>query len=330
MRFSMDLLHSKISLRRPLPSYSKVKYLRAALYPFIYALRNRFAQVPRVPGLHGCAKNLYKKNGYFFCDYLSGDRPRGLSSEVSIALEDIITLYRVRINVVRIDYSAGMSLFKDEKDKDVYEEFFQRPGPGVLKLPRRLRFKAGDVHEPYKQLPLSELCRAASILFSPSRAVIQLATEMVMSSGISPDRSIAICYRGTDKSREVKLAPVGEYIQVANDILQKSAADLEIIVQTDQEQVRDTILAHFGQRCRFFNDLPVTRGSTAIHDLKFGQEIMMRREDFAKRMIAATVVLSRCAYVITSTGNVGAWIAIYRGTPSNLYQFDKNGELQAP
>jgi hypothetical protein len=152
---------------------------------------------------------------------------------------------------------------------------------------------------------------------------------MVISSGISPERSIAICYRGTDKSSETKLAPVGDYIQVANDILQRSAADLEIIVQTDQEQARDTILAHFGQRCRFFKDLPVTRGHIAIHNL-IGKEIMLGREDFAKRMIAATVILSRCAYVITHTGNVGAWIAIYRGTSSNLYQFDASGQLQTP
>jgi hypothetical protein len=153
---------------------------------------------------------------------------------------------------------------------------------------------------------------------------------MAISSGVSSERSIAIYYRGTDKSTEVGLAPVSEYIQAANDILQKSAEDLEIIIQTDQEQVRDAILAHFGQRCRFFKDLPVTRGSTAIHHLKFGEEIMMSREDFAKKMIAATIILSRCAYVITATGNVGAWISIYRGTASNLYQFDANAQLRAP
>jgi len=222
-----------------------------------------------------------------------------------------------------------MSYFKDVKDKDVYETFFDRPAPGIFKLPSPLTFKSSDVHKPYKELPLGELCKAASIFFSPSRAVIKLAADMVISSGCSPERSIGICYRGTDKSTEIKLAPVREYIQVANDILQKSAADLEIIVQTDQEQVRDAILAHFGQRCRFFKDLPVTRGNIAIHNL-LATEIMMSREDFAKRMIAATLVLSRCAYVITATSNVGLWIALYRGTASNLYQFDRNAQLQVP
>jgi hypothetical protein len=233
---------------------------------------------------------------------------------------------------MRINYSAGMSLYKSERDKDVYEEFFEPKMPVVLKLPKRLTFDACAVdHTPFKQLPLSDLCKAASIFFSPSQAVIKLANDMVISSGVSPERSIAVFYRGTDKSVDgVKFAPVDEYIRAANEILQKSPAHLEIIVQTDQEQVRDTILAHFGQRCRFFKDLPVTRGSAGIHQLKFGAELMMSREDLAKRMIAITIILSKCAYVITSTGNVGAWIAIYRGTPSNLYQFDNNAQLQAP
>src|SRR5262249_44688526 len=110
----------------------------------------------------------------------------------------------------------------------------------------------------------------------------------------------------------------------------EGAADLDIVVQTDQEQAREEIVANFGGRCRFFNELPVTRGSTAIHQLEFGTEIMMGREEFAKRIMADAKILSRGAYVITHTGNVGAWIAIYRGTSKNLYQFDANAQLQKP
>jgi hypothetical protein len=44
-------------------------------------------------------------------------------------------------------------------------------------------------------------------------------------------------------------------------------------------------------------------------------------------MMAATLILSRCAHVVTYSGNVGAWIAIYRGSAANVHQFDSNGEL---
>ena len=96
----MDFSHSKISLRRPLSSYSKVQYLQYVLYRIYYAA---YRFIHGIPALHyGCANNLYKKNGYLFCNYLSRYNS-GLFSNVSTALEDIITLYRARINVVRID-----------------------------------------------------------------------------------------------------------------------------------------------------------------------------------------------------------------------------------
>src|SRR5262249_14379371 len=248
----------------------------------------------------GIARNFSKKKGNVFCDYISY-RNHGIYSNVSTALEDILTLLRVGINVNRIDYSAGMNWFKDEIDKDVYPEFFGNLRSGILDIPKGLTFNAFDVHKVYKHLPLGDLCKAASILFYPSSSVINMANAIITSSGVLPERSVAIVYRGTDKSSEVRSAPVEDYIRVANEILREGAADLDIVVQTDQEQARDEIVANFGGRCRFFNELPVTRGSTAIHQLEFGTEIMMGREEFAKRIMAAAIILSRCAYVITHT-----------------------------
>jgi len=314
----LDFSHTKLTLRRSLWSYSKVQYL--------YRLVNGI----RIPDLrYGTTRNVFKKGGNVFCDYVSYHN-HGIYSNVSTALEDIVTLYRAGINVNRIDYSAGMNWFKDEIGKDVYPEFFGNLKSGILDIPTKLTFNAFDVHKIYKQLPLGDLCRAASILFYPSSSVLNMANAMITSSGVSPERSIAIIYRGTDKSSEVRPASVQEYIRVATEILQEGATDLDIVIQTDQEQARDEIIANFRERCRFFNELPVTRGGTVIHKLEFGTEVMMGREEFAKRIMAAVLILSRCAYVITHTGNVGAWIAIYRGTSKNLYQFDANAQVQTP
>ena len=316
----MDFSQTKISLRRSLWSYSKVQHLTSALYMFVNG----------IPSLRwGVARNFSKRNGITFCDYASY-HDFGIYSNVSTALEDILTLYRAGINVNRIDYSAGMNWFKDEVGKDVYPEFFANLRSGILDIRKGLTFKAWDVHKVYKQLPLRDLCKAASILFYPSSSVIDMVNAMVTSSGMSPERSVAIVYRGTDKGSEVRPASVKDYIGVTNEILRERVEDLDIVVQTEQEQVRDEILANFGGRCRFFNELPVTRGGTAIHQLEFGAEIRMGREEFAKRMMAAAIILSRCAYVITHTGNVGAWIAMYRGTSKNLYQFDADARLQTP
>jgi hypothetical protein len=316
----VDFSHTKISPRRSLWSYSKVQHIASAWHHLIN----------RIPALrYGVATNVYKRDGNCFCDYVCWNN-FGFYSNLSTALQDILTLYRANINVNRIDYSVGMNWFKHEIGKDVYLEFFARLRSGILDIPKGLQFNAFDVHKVYKQLPLGDLCKAASMLFYPSSSVMNMVNTMITSSGLSPERSVAIVYRGTDKSSELRQPSIDDYIQVANKILRQGPPDLDVVIQTDQEQARDKIAASFGGRCRFFNELPVTRGNIAIHQLEFGTEIMMDREEFAKRIMAAAIILSRCAYIITYTGNVGAWIAIYRGTPTNLYQFDANAQLQTP
>ena len=317
----LDFSRTKITLRRSLWSYSKVQ----PLYRLVNGLYRLVYEIPDLR--YGFAMNVLKKRGTVFCDYISCHNS-GIYSNVSTSLEDIITLYRAGIKVNRIDYSAGMNSFKDEIGKDVYPDFFGKSG--ILDISKELTFNASDVHKIYKQLPLGDLCKAASILFYPSPSVINVTNAMITSSGVVPERSVAICYRGTDKSSEIKAAPVKDYIRVANEILGEGAGHLDIVVLTDQGQVRDEIITNFRGRCRFFNELPVTRGRTAIYNLAFGTAIKMGREEFARRIMAAAIILSRCACVITHTGNVGAWIAIYRGTSKKLYQFDANARLQIP
>jgi hypothetical protein len=277
----------------------------------------------------GFVSNVKREGGGLSCDYFSLHNS-GLYSNVSTALHDVLVLHRAGIAVRKIEFSAGMTFFKDEIRKDVYPLFFEalrEPGPA---LPADLTFDAYDVHKVYKQLPLLALSKAADVLFKPSTRVFNEAREIVKAAGVEPARTIAICYRGTNKGREVLLAPIDHYIAVAENIDKATGTNLDILIQTDQAQARWAVIDRFGPRVRFFKDLPVTTGSTPIHKLKFGTEVTLTREDFAIRMMAAVVVLSQCAYVVTHSGNVGAWIAILRGSAQNLYQFDANAKLQTP
>ena len=316
----MDFSHTKITLRRSIWSYSKIQRGVRALHSYLYG----------IPDLRwGIVRNISKKRGQIFCDYISNQN-QGLYSILSTTLDDILRLARNGIYVDRIDYSQSMHFFKGQVGKDVFPDFFKELRFDISDIPNELMFDAFDVHKIYKHLPLADLSRAASIFFHPSSSVVNTVNELVRSSGVIPERSIAVIYRGTDKSSEIKLAPVEDYIRAIDFILCDSDNDLSVIIQTDQQQVRDQVLAYFGKKCHFFSQLPATRGSTALHQLDFGKEIMMSREEFAKRMMGAALILSRCAYVITYTGNVGAWIAIYRGTSKNIYQFDASAQLQMP
>ena len=278
---------------------------------------------------YGMTANFQREGGGVSCDYFSLHN-YGLYSNVSTALHDVLALHRAGITVRKIDYTKGMYLFKDYIFKDVYPLFFDGFREQGALLPADLAFDAWDVHKVYKELPLRALSKAANIWFKPSSTVFNMAQEIVKAAGVEPTKTIAMYYRGTDKVTEIPLVPIDHFIAVAENIDKVTATSFDILIQTDQAQARQAIMDRFSTRVRFFKDLPVTTGSTAIHNLNFGTEITLTREDFAIRMMAAVVVMSQCAYVVTGTGNVGAWIAILRGCTQNLYQFDANAELQTP
>lgn len=323
---SVDFLHTKISLRRPIWSYSKLQHSLAFMKRCLSISRYPYG----IPELRwGSVRNINYRDGHISCDYVS-QHSSGLYSNMSTTLEDVLVLRRIGIDVMRIDYTIGMRHFKDEVGKDVYPEFFDATMFAFSKIPQELRFFAFDVHKVYKEMPLGDLKKASLSLFHPSSSVIRVASELIRSSGVVPGRTIAVIYRGTDKSSDSKLATVDDYIGIVDKILHDSPGVFSVLIQTDQEQARERMLGHFGKRGRFFRQLPVTRGKAAIHQLAFGKDINMGREEFAKRMMAATLILSQCAYVVTYSGNVGAWVAIYRGTSKNLYQFDVSARLQTP
>jgi hypothetical protein len=251
----------------------------------------------------------------------------GLFANFSAILADLISISKARIAVEAVDVSDGFRFFKTNQNENVMQAFCSPIDGDLIDLCAGISFVAEQVHSEYKCLPLEPLRRIIAVAFQPSFYVRFMMSQMISSSGIIPENTVAMVYRGTDKRHEVRLASINDYITLCRRILDQHP-DYEVFIQTDQVQVRDTVLAAFPS-ARFFCELPVTNGETAIHNLSI-DEIGMCREEFAQRIIAAALILSHCAYIINHTGNMGAWIALYRGASEGLYQFDSGGMLVEP
>ena len=105
-------------------------------------------------------------------------------------------------------------------------------------------------------------CKASALansLFAPSDSVLELAEVLRRSAGVDPENSIGICYRGTDKKIEIDIAPIERYIEIASAILDMHGEQLQILIQTDQIQARDTVVKAFGNRTKFIAHLPATK-----------------------------------------------------------------------
>lgn len=245
----------------------------------------------------------------------------------------ILTISCCGISVENIDFSISFRAFKDHPFDDAYALFFLRNieisgRPEWARL-RNTEFRSEDVNTAYKLLPLADLHKAAMAFFAPSKLVMDRVDRLRISSGLSADRTIAILYRGTDKYKEVALAPIEDYIEVAWKLMRENP-EFEVFVQTDQLQARDAVLQAFPGKAKFFQELPVTDADTVIHELDIPEIYGIGRCEFTARLMAATILLSGCRFLINHTGNVALWAMIHRGTAQGVFQFSSTAELIEP
>ena len=180
----------------------------------------------------------------------------------------------------------------------------------------------------YASFPLDVLTVYADLYFRPHRRVKAYAEQLATAYGLDLAKTIVLLYRGTDKAIEVQAADPGSYVAVARSLMAREPG-MTVLCQTDQAQARDAMLTALPGAV-WFAELPVTEGSQAIHNLDVPRQFAISKSDLALRLLAMTYLVSQARYVVTHTGNLGAWVALYRGRPEGLYQFCEDGKLRGP
>ncbi len=259
----------------------------------------------------------------------------GFFSNCSTTLESLVHLQAWGIDPAAPDCNAVYLGYREHGEaRDIHAEVFAHrpaialPGRDAIPEPFAL-FYAGHNHLHYRDRDFATLRPFLERFFMPGPRVRALQERLTAGAGFDPARSVAICWRGTDKHLEVQPADIGEYIALADRLLRDGKAD-RVLIQTDQSQARDAVAEHFGPRCVFFDELPVSAGDRALHHTDLSAEHGLERVEFARRLVAAMDLVAQAKHVITHTGNVGLWIALFRRSAERLWQFDRDRQLIPP
>jgi hypothetical protein len=239
----------------------------------------------------------------------------GFFSDCSIALLAITDFHsRFRRLPARVSFAETFRGFTDDSGRDPYLDYFE-PRPDI-EIPAGAAVRMEEYpHFDFRREPFAELTPFVDRYFSPSAAVLAVADALADKYAIDCSRTLAICYRGTDKGRETGLGPYSEYVDKARSYLQRDPG-LRIIVQTDQRQFLDYCAAHL-DAVFHIEELPLTRSDTVIHDLIAPQ----RRIEWAQTLLAVTTLLSCCRYVVNHSGNMGRWVCLYRRSARDTVQY---------
>jgi hypothetical protein len=246
----------------------------------------------------------------------------GYFSCLSTILWDLITCSNYGRKPTLISGKNGMKDFKDQAESDLFQIHFSPPEKQSLQaIPSRKDLPIPAHHGDYRCLDLESLKPFLEAYFKPLERIDQLAQKLMQKYAINPEKTSIVCYRGTDKSREVPPVPAEEYLLEAEDILEQHPG-FRVLVQTDQKQIRDHLLESLGEKAFAVDELPVTEGDAAIHFcLDHG------RQDFADHLLAINLIMAKSCWVITHTGNVAFWTVLLRGHCERVVQF---GALAEP
>lgn len=227
----------------------------------------------------------------------------GLTSCMSVRLDDFCKKYKLN-NINAIDSSQQFSLYKDYPNQDISKILFQPYNPNI-KVPYS-DFQHTWQFKNYDEINVSDLNKITMNVCNPSEIVRKKSQEIL---NMISNRCV-VFYRGNDKSKEIKPIPYNDYVNIANDLNEKS-----FFVQTDEREFYDYFKSKF----------PDTIHYAALPMMRKNENSAIRGEngtksEFAVNYLATTCAIAKARRIILPTGNTGMWVAIYRGNLDGVHQ----------
>ena len=241
----------------------------------------------------------------------------GFFSNCSIALYGIVQYANHHKKLPqKVDFSHTFQNFRSAQTDNPYEHFFLVKDEPESKVVHDeiIAFNALSIFD-YRQEPFEQIVPFVQRYFSPSRAVMKKVDMLMEKWRVKPEKTIAVCYRGTDKFRDTGLATFEDFITKAI-VFQQKYPDYHILIQTDQAQFWHAATTKLKNVYRF-SETPFTSTNTVMHEIIDQAD----KIEWTQWFLAATIVVSRCAFVVNHSGNVARWICLYRQNTNNMTQY---------
>ena len=238
----------------------------------------------------------------------------GFFSNCTVTLQNLTVLHPTDGHIEVVWPTQKMWRNLTGSRENLFNDYFK---PKDHSQTKRMRFVPRfNYHGFYEDLHFKKLNAYISNYFNPSSLVENRIQQFFDKYRICPNKTIGVCYRGTDKVIEVAAISPLRYVSEVKKLLKKHS-DFRVLVQTDQKQVRDYFLSEIGSAAFYIEEMPVTCSSSAMH---IATEKTISNFELGINLLAAVKILAQCKYLVSHTGNVSLWILLYRGSARNCCQ----------
>ena len=244
----------------------------------------------------------------------------GFFSCCQVRLEKIIEFYNnYRHLPERIDGSKQFTYYKTAamKERDTASDYFlvkpvseflevERNPPTDISFIKKELKDAAQKQEVqfsnYKHIHFESILPLFRHYFSPSPQIMEVLNHLERKYRLDYSNLCTIYYRGTDKQLETNLASFEEFILKASQI-KRLLPGITFLLETDSHEFRNLFLSKFPDSIYFSE---VENKNPFVHSIY---------------LLASVIAMSKTRIVVSSSGNVSLWTALYRGSANNIIQY---------
>lgn len=243
----------------------------------------------------------------------------GFFSCNTIALMDIITYANKHKRFPdRVDRWNQYLHFKTEPGQNLIPFFFDEGAePIEYKGEIPLPYDCMSIQfAPYSKLPFEAWQPIINKYFKPSQHISNLAYNYGSNYRLDYSNLVSVFFRGNDKSREMAIPSYDAFIEKASEVMVRRPG-VVFLIQPDETEFLHAFMKEFPSNTIYFQETPhMSKKDSAI----FLEVPKHKRTENGANFMAACLAHSRCSEIITHSGNIGLWLALYRGNADNIHQ----------
>jgi hypothetical protein len=215
-----------------------------------------------------------------------------------------------------IDSSQQFSWYKNNHEGDITREYFQDYENIQVEFPRYfMKHTWGDQFTPYQDIEFDLINPFMIKYFTPSGEIQDIITQIENDYAIDYENTCVLYYRGNDKAKETHLCSHEELIEIGKQMPQ----DICFLIQSDETEFIHKASSTFLSRSFYFEKY--IRHINHNHNISVDMINTEQNRLYSKYYLAITIIMSRCKYIICTSGNCSIWIMYYRGNSNNIIQY---------
>jgi hypothetical protein len=171
----------------------------------------------------------------------------------------------------------------------------------------------------YADLDFKKITPLIHKYFSPSGKIKEIVNNLEKKYNLDYENTVAVYYRGTDKKKETILASFEEFYNQIIKIININE-NIKILIQTDAQQFIDYINTK-----NLKNIVIIEENKTSLLDKGIHFE-QTQDENYNHILffLSTILIMSKCKYIICSSGCCSIWMIMYRKHGKNTIQFLNN------